>query len=854
MTSSYSEQRTSALRTLGAPVDISAQNYTETQVDPTEEQNKAIDENTQKVESMFDSLIQQYNQRERGQGTIPSQILGLIGKVDKAKQDWDQFKDWQENVNALREGLTRASGGNFHTRPEGIRWVDEVALQQQNAENISNKFGVDAEALAASMGDVGLREQALRSNRLKVEQSRTLNEVSKWEPVFWAKATQGLLVDVTHITGPIIDPKTGKETRNIKSYVNAVGPEERAYIANKIMALYLYQNKDVVTNRDGSIKRKYFLSLLEKEQTREKKYLTEYGKELSGVYKELRAEDLELKLADYPGYAVDYVNVYAGAFGGSKKLAKQEMAQNLSNSLSTGKISEPTMNAVLDHPFEAADGTTQTIRKYWKNESRIIRKGLANYQKKVVDDEQAITENEWNFEAQQIVSNLPDSVTIDQKNNAISEWMVKVGVNDPTKVPDVLKNLRYVGIEDDISLAQQYDEILSNGGMLTEQDLAALEDTKLRDTYREVVRKRGGVADDRKSFIKKATDEHLTNTLGEAGRGTLEWFFTNQNLKNIYNAEYEEVLEKTGSHAQAITAAQREVMKAMAAAKAGNLNLGEQVGVERDSNLQTLVGKTQSSIAKDINLLDSSEPWEGEEPHLRKAALFLSGKSTVRPVFYDQILKGGWTKMSPIQLMRKRLIATGLLKEGEFTIPEEEVLKPSDAQLLLNKPSASRTYRVTKQNQDFVKLLDVIKSKPAIANGGYDAIRDKNGDYAELEKPLSEHTVGEVLELIQSGYTDFGMYELTTDAILDILESTPVELEAVFNQELQDLSILARLRQKSQYNQRYLTVSDRYRRLVNINQEDELEFLRIVGDIPPYLELNTLLPAVATEMVQQTLQ
>ena len=98
------------------------------------------------------------------------------------------------------------------------------------------------------------------------------------------------------------------------------------------------------------------------------------------------------------------------------------------------------------------------------------------------------------------------------------------------------------------------------------------------------------------------------------------------------------------------------------------------------------------------------------------------------------------------------------------------------------------------------------------------------------------------------------MYELTTDAILDILESTPVELEAVFNQELQDLSILARLRQKSQYNQRYLTVSDRYRRLVNINQEDELEFLRIVGDIPPYLELNTLLPAVATEMVQQTLQ
>ena len=126
--------------------------------------------------------------------------------------------------------------------------------------------------------------------------------------------------------------------------------------------------------------------------------------------------------------------------------------------------------------------------------------------------------------------------------------------------------------------------------------------------------------------------------------------------------------------------------------------------------------------------------------------------------------------------MKARLEATGLLKGNEIIIPEDENLTSSQAQLLLNKPSASKTYRVTQENEELDWMLDTVKDKKALKNGGYDAIRDPNGDYVQLEKPLSQHTAGEVLQLVELGFTDLGMYGLTPSGFMEVLQSTPITL------------------------------------------------------------------------------
>ncbi len=67
-----------------------------------------------------------------------------------------------------------------------------------------------------------------------------------------------------------------------------------------------------------------------------------------------------------------------------------------------------------------------------------------------------------------------------------------------------------------------------------------------------------------------------------------------------------------------------------------------------------------------------------------------------------------------------------------------------------------------------------------------------------------------------------------------------------------DLVVLSRLRQKAQAANSYRTLKNRYRRLVNIPQEDQEQFLEMVGDLPTWLRLDTLLPEAAKELVRST--
>ena len=74
-----------------------------------------------------------------------------------------------------------------------------------------------------------------------------------------------------------------------------------------------------------------------------------------------------------------------------------------------------------------------------------------------------------------------------------------------------------------------------------------------------------------------------------------------------------------------------------------------------------------------------------------------------------------------------------------------------------------------------------------------------------------------------------------------------------FDEKGQDLVVLSRLRQKAQAANSYAVLNSRYRRLVNIPEEDHQRFLETVGELPTWLRLDTLLPEAAKELVRSTL-
>ena len=158
-------------------------------------------------------------------------------------------------------------------------------------------------------------------------------------------------------------------------------------------------------------------------------------------------------------------------------------------------------------------------------------------------------------------------------------------------------------------------------------------------------------------------------------------------------------------------------------------------------------------------------------------------------------------------------------------------------------------------DENMNQVLNSIQDPKVKDNGGIDAIK-VNNKYQPLneEVKLSEMTVGEILDKVRSGEisrdTELGIYGLKGDAFIDLALHANLDLNRTFDQDTQTLIVLERLRYKSNNKLQFRDSDFTYRRLVNVPEEDREEFKKIIGDLGPFMDLNTLLPAAANELVQ----
>ena len=276
--------------------------------------------------------------------------------------------------------------------------------------------------------------------------------------------------------------------------------------------------------------------------------------------------------------------------------------------------------------------------------------------------------------------------------------------------------------------------------------------------------------------------------------------------------------------------------------------------------------KLAIAINKNRDLLNSEQPLEGELEHLKVAAKYLQsfkeGNRAPFPEIYRYL--GSRLKIDPIKLMKTRLEATGLLDGDEIFIHEEG--KPGERDLV--NPNPSKTLRVVykqlKENNttdnfgDYQWMINSSVKKEALDNGGYLAIKNREGKYVNieevLEKPLEEITLGDVWSLGSGGYTNIGIFDFTWKGLEDLIRESGIPLNTSWGPEGQNLLYLARLRQKAQRAQQSTGVVTDYRRLTAyIDKDKHEEFLRIVGKLPPWLDPNTLSNGAAKELFKNLL-
>ena len=451
----------------------------------------------------------------------------------------------------------------------------------------------------------------------------------------------------------------------------------------------------------------------------------------------------------------------------------------------------------------------------------------------------------------------------------IAEFMSVWEIGDQEQLPVELKDLQYEGEEEDEVILERVSKIRNRP--LTMQDIKGL--TPGTPQYDDLkaqiqaplsvgsVKKGAGSYTWRDNFINAEVASALKISVEDV-QGNPKGDVMKKKAEVLYNNVYydtKSIDPTTVTNAEAHREASEQVKDLLDLTK--NPTVGDSLISDGTVDAAKIASRAARSIKKNPNLINSSELLEGEEPYIHLGAKFLddfkNNRGGTPPDYYKTIGAVLGNRFSVPQIIRARLEAQGMIKEGEVVFPEEG--KPGE-RLLVN-PTAAKTIRVYNLNEDYEWMLESSKSPAAIDNGGYISISDSDGNYTNIEevtqKPMKSITMGDVVSLIANGYTGFGIYEIPSYDLMDILNTNGIPMDMVFDEDGQNFLYLAALRHKAQKAQRNTGIVTDYRRLVNIDKDLHDKFNELAGDLvkgKPWLDLNNLAPEVAKEFIRELTQ
>ena len=881
---------------VGLP-DISKTNYMKTEADMAKSVNQNIDETQRLNDEYFDGLINYYNHElkkktpgEQAVATLTQftkmapQFLEDKKKFDKwleFRKSYKQFSDLRFSDAAMDKNTGKIREDWFLQDQEVLTWTK---VQPEMDANQSESLALAKEYLAKGEMDKardlfrGLGDSFVDT----VDIDRTAGKLLEdYENIYRPKAEAGMKVWV---------PWLNNGEGGYAVYNDVLNDERtRSYIDQVIDSYYAFRHEDVFRGRRGKFKHEFVAKLLEKEGVRTTAASVAQGKALVDNANKTRAQDITQNIVKDPSYIVRGINKYKGSFAEnwddlSKRSVMQASRADMFNTLETvvrnDPSSIPAVLKALNHPFQAFDGQNTTPKDFWKKESQSLLKVIREVQgenttalnnEKEAADEAAITKLEEKSNSRTV------PWTAKERFNEITSYMRETGITDPQKVPDRIKNIAYQGQELDEDIDFRLRTRLNRGEKLTYADLGAISDPIMLDKWRKAIVDQAGAGLDydqvtkAKGAINAVILQRLQIKDLNKAAGNPIYEANKENAYDAYLAEWNRVkkaqpgISDRDAHKAAMDVVTTGVNTLVPGSQVDYI-WDRRLGIGLNQNLKDDVQNARKQLIEDNSLLTSETPLDGEAPYLEQAVKYINttnaGLPGQLPTYYRMLAKNMPGKYgNPELLMRSRLEANGLLKGDDISIPEYKNLPESQATNLTVNPTSCKTYvqmqNIAASGEDIGWMLDVIQDPNAVKEGGYDYVVGPNidqGKDAHLPKPLTEHTVGEVLELVNSGHTDLGIYAITGSGFKAIVEANQVPLDIPFNKQTQDLFVLGRLRQKAQQSQNYTTQQDAYRRLVNIRPEDNEEFLRIVGDLPPFLQLSNMIPICSTELVNQTLQ
>ena len=429
-----------------------------------------------------------------------------------------------------------------------------------------------------------------------------------------------------------------------------------------------------------------------------------------------------------------------------------------------------------------------------------------------------------------------------QKNNLASEQKrlddIKLRLNNGQEVPrDVLTTFS------NEELRQQAEELLEAGEMP------------------EFKRPEFSVKSDLFFELSDGRAKELAAIQGNPAKyGDRTWRATTrdsiyQRSGNYFKQQYQNRFELTGDRNDALEYAQKKTIEAMNNA-------------EFDDVLSDII--EDSKIAKSFKLrkvyeadtkaaLNSNVLLEGEEDPVLNGIDYFNGKADKLDHTWT-LLAQLYPNKGPLKLAHDRLVKLGKIKPIPALMFDADV-KVLDSPLLNQKNNATKTIIAADNGVDgsdkYKEMLGAL-SKNQEQHGGVDAIKGPDGNYVTelpLGKPLSEHSIQEVMGLVSAGYTNIGLYDMTPAALKQVFADNmgQIDFTRLFDEQAQSKLLLARLYHKANNQHLFGNADTSYRRLMNFTEDQIEQYESMIEEIPPFMRLNTLYGPAAKEAINQNL-
>ncbi len=253
------------------------------------------------------------------------------------------------------------------------------------------------------------------------------------------------------------------------------------------------------------------------------------------------------------------------------------------------------------------------------------------------------------------------------------------------------------------------------------------------------------------------------------------------------------------------------------------------------------VAKTYDAISKNPGIINEAVLPAVTSQDLKDGLKAIRGEGAIPSIFYDiarRSVRPGAKPLDPWKVTLAQVNA-GLRAEGEKEITDADDPKVTqDMEKALSARQINEVSKgpaglnkVLKESEDISWFLDNVKDGAAMRNGGYDYILSPTGGDAHLEKPLTQHTIGEALELMATGHGNLTAYAMSPVQFMRAVEASGLGIDDILNEETQD-TLAAYTAMVSIKHRNDLTGFYGTNEIERLSPEDREQMSSIAGTVP----------------------